>query len=161
MKHHTFSAAALAVAMLAPALHAQQKRPIDRADQLPVHSYPVSTTATTLFQDETQFAALARQLEADLRADLAAYDIQDHATFKSYYRTLSDLALLRGDYKAAVAYQDRIRAVEDKLGLRLTTGIVERAMAAAARAPSKTLDTASFRAALRREIGRASCRERV
>lgn len=32
MKHHTFCAAALAVAMLAPALHAQQKRPIDRAD---------------------------------------------------------------------------------------------------------------------------------
>jgi hypothetical protein len=41
MKHHTFCAAAPAVAMLAPALHAQQKRPIDRADQLPVHSYAV------------------------------------------------------------------------------------------------------------------------
>ena len=34
MKHHTLCAAALAVALLAPALHAQQKRPIERADQL-------------------------------------------------------------------------------------------------------------------------------
>jgi hypothetical protein len=152
MKHHTFSAAVLAVALLAPALLAQQKRPIDRADQLPVHSYPVRTTVTALFQDETQFAALAQQLEADLRADLAAYDIQDRATLKSYYGTLSDLALLRGDYKAAVAYQERIRAVEDKPGLRLTTGIVERAMAAAAVTPDAALDVPRFRAALRREI---------
>jgi prolyl oligopeptidase len=152
MKHHMFSAAALTVALLTPALHAQQKRPIERADQLPVHSYPVRTTATALFQDQAQFAALARQLEADLRADLAAYDIQDRATLKSYYRTLSNLALLRGDYKAAVAYQDRIRAVEDKPGLRLTTGIVERAMAAAARGRAEPLDTVAFRNAFRREI---------
>ena len=34
MRHHTLFAAALAVAMLAPALQAQT-RPIDRADQLP------------------------------------------------------------------------------------------------------------------------------
>jgi hypothetical protein len=38
MKHHTFCAAALAVAMLATAVDAQQKRPIERADELPVHS---------------------------------------------------------------------------------------------------------------------------
>ncbi|HTJ21791.1 MAG TPA: S8 family serine peptidase [Gemmatimonadaceae bacterium] len=99
-----------------------------------------------------QFAALAAQLQADLRADLATYDIHDRATLKSYYGTLSDLALLRSDYGTAVAYQDSIHAIEDKPGVRLTTGIVERAMAASARAPSATLDTASFRAAFRRDI---------
>jgi hypothetical protein len=39
MKHHTFCAMALAVTMLAPALLAQQKRPIERADQFSVHRY--------------------------------------------------------------------------------------------------------------------------
>ena len=125
---------------------------IESADQLPRHVYSVATTALALFEDTAQFAALATHLQTDLRADLAAYDIQDRATLKSYYGTLSDLALVRGDYTTAVAYQDSIRAIEDKPGSRLTTGIVQRAMAAAARAPSAALDTASFRAAFRREI---------
>ncbi len=42
MRHHSYVAAALAVAVLAPVAHAQQKQPIDRADQLPVHTYAVA-----------------------------------------------------------------------------------------------------------------------
>src|SRR5512147_125145 len=78
---------------------------VERSDELPRHAYPVSTTATALVQDNKQFAALAQQLQADLRADLAAYDIQDRATLKSYYSALSNLALDRGEYGTAVAYQ--------------------------------------------------------
>ena len=125
---------------------------VESADQLPRHSYPISTTATALFQDEKQFAAFAQHVAADLRADLSKYDIQDHATLKSYYGMLSNVALERADYKTAVAYRDSMRAVEDKPVLRLTTGIVERAMAAAARAPGQPLDTAHFRNAFRGEI---------
>ena len=134
----------------APVLQARQR--IESADQLPLHDYRVATTARALFDDSVQFAALATQLQADLRADLAAYDIQDRATLKNHLNAFSNLALLRGDYRTAVAYQDSIRAIEDKPGLRLTAGIVERAMAAAARPPSVTIDTASFRVAFRREI---------
>lgn len=125
---------------------------IETADQLPRHLYPVPTPARALLEDSARFAALARQLAADLRGDLAAYDIQDRATLKSYYGTFSDLALLRGEYGTAVAYRDSIRAIEDKPGLKLTTGLVERALAASARASSTTLDTARFRTELRREI---------
>ncbi len=156
MRQRTPLAAALAAALLTALLTApapaQQKQPIERADQLPRHVYPVSATAMAVFQDPRQLAALAQRLEADLRADLAAYDIQDRATRKSYYGALSDLALLRSDYGTAVAYQDSIRAIEDKPGLRLTTGIVQHALAAAVRPPGTTPDTAVFRAALRREI---------
>ena len=125
---------------------------VENADQLPRHTYPVATTARALLDDSAQFAVLARQLEADLHGDLTTYDIQDRATLKSYYRALSNLALLRSDYGTAVAYQDSIRAIEDKPGLKLTTGLVERALAAAARAPSANIDTASFRLAFRREL---------
>jgi len=135
------------------ALPTQQARQrVETADQLPRHVYSVTTTARSLLDDSAQFAALARQLDADLRADLAAYDIRDRATLKNYYGALSNLALLRADYTMAVAYQDSIRAIEDKPGLRLTTGIAQRAMAAVARAPSATIDSASFRIAFRREI---------
>jgi subtilisin family serine protease len=124
---------------------------VERADQLPRHMYSVSTTAVALFQDDRQFSALARQLERDLRADLAAYDIQDRATLKSFYGTLSGLALERADYRTAVAYQDSVRAIEDKPGLRLLTGIVERSMATTT-AVGERVDTARLRAAFRREI---------
>ena len=130
----------------------QARQRIESADQLPLHDYRVATTARARFEDSVQLAALATQLQADLRADLAAYDIQDRATLKGYFNAFSSLALLRGDYRTAVAYEDSIRAIEDKPGVRLTTGIVQRAMAAAARPPSATIDTASFRVAFRREL---------
>jgi hypothetical protein len=83
----------------AQALPTQQARQrIETADQLPRHSYAIPAPARALLDDSARFAALARQLEADLRADVATYDIQDRATLKSYYGSLSDLALLRGDY---------------------------------------------------------------
>ena len=96
---------------------------VERSDQLPIHIYAVTTTAAALLEDDMEFAALARALERDLRADLATYDIQDMATLKSYYGTLSNLALLRSDYSTAVAYQDSIRAIEPKPVSRLMTGI--------------------------------------
>lgn len=125
---------------------------VERATELPRHAYPVSTTVTELFQNDQQFAALAQQVAADLRADLSKYDIRDHATLASYYTTLADLALERADYRTAIAYQDSMRAVEDKPGLRLSAGILERARAAAARGPGEPLDTARFRQAFRAEI---------
>jgi hypothetical protein len=78
-----------------------QRRLIERADDLPRHTYPV-TTAAALMQDDAAFAAFAAQLEADLRADLAAFDIRDRATLKSYYGTLARLALRRGDVESVV-----------------------------------------------------------
>ncbi len=83
---------------------------VERADQLPRHSYPISTTAMALFQDDQQFAALAQQVTADLRADLGKYEIHDHAALKSYYGILGNLALERADYKTGISYQESIRA---------------------------------------------------
>jgi hypothetical protein len=125
---------------------------VERSEQLPIHVYAVTTTAAALLEDDKQFAALARALERDLRADLATYDIQDMATLKSYYGTLSNLALLRSDYSTAVAYQDSIRAIEPKPVSRLMTGIEVRAIAAAARGAANGVDTARFRDAFRSQI---------
>lgn len=56
---------------------------VERADQLPPHTYPVATTATDLFTDEDQFAALAEALEAGPPSDLETYRIEDRAKLKA------------------------------------------------------------------------------
>jgi hypothetical protein len=126
------------------------RRAIDRSDDLPRHTYAVTTTAM-LMEDEASFAALAHKLEGDLRADLAAYEIRDRATLKSYYETLGKLALRRDDDAAALAWFDSLRATEDKPALRLTGALVERALIAARRGAVPGLEN-RFRAVLRREL---------
>ena len=152
MRHAMMVLALLLSLPLTAAAQQAGRIKVERAVELPRHSYPVSTTVTAMFQDDQQFAALAQQVGADLRGDLTTYDIRDHATLASYYTTLSNLALERADYKTALAYQDSMRTVEDKPGLRLSAGMLERARAAAARAPGEPLDTTRFREAFRAEL---------
>ena len=128
------------------------RMPVDRVEDLPQHRYAVPTTATELVRDDPQFAAFAQRLEADLRADLAAYDIRDRATLKSYYGTLSQIALHGGDFDHALAWQDSIAAVEDKPALKLLTGLVERAWVEAARG-GETGRVDRFRESFGRAVG--------
>jgi hypothetical protein len=111
------------------------KIPVESADQLPRHSYPVPESASALVMDSDQFADLAERLAGDLQADLARYEIGDRATLKEYWGTLGSLALIRGDHALALAYVDSVRSVEDKPALLALAGTLERALAAAAAAP--------------------------
>lgn len=137
-------------------LRAQEDAPglrirIESADQLPRHTYPVPESATALVEDDAQFAALAAKLEADLEADLAKYEIGDRSTLKEYYSMLGSLALIQGDYDAALAYADSARAIEDKPALQALSGTLERALAAAAQAPESDREEV-FEDAFRKEI---------
>jgi subtilisin family serine protease len=155
MTMRALTAAVLLVVAYASAGAAQEpprdRIRIERAADLPRHSYPVDTTAAALLDDDARFGALARQLEADLLSDLERYIIEDRATLKGYYDGLADLALQRGNHDRAVAFKDSIRTIEEKPGLRLTAGIVERAVAEASRAPDDRFDEA-FHASFRRIV---------
>ena len=94
MRHHTLCAAAVTLAVLTSGPKAQQKQAIERADQLPATSYPISKAPSALLHDEKGLGELMRSLRADLESDLAKYDIRDSATLRSYYRTLSRIAFL-------------------------------------------------------------------
>jgi hypothetical protein len=141
---------------LVPALLAQEPPPaartrIETADQLPRHEYPVPESATALVEDDAQFAALATQLEADLEADLARYQIGDRATLKDYYGTLASLALIDGRHNEALAWMDSVRAIEDKPALKALAGTFERAFAESAKNPEGER-TSAFADAYRAEI---------
>jgi subtilisin family serine protease len=142
----------------AAATPAGAKVRIESADQLPRRVYPVPPATSTLLEDDAAFAALATRLEADVRADLDTYVIEDRATLKRLHTTLADLALQRGDYETAAARQDSVRALEDKPGPRLLTGILEHALAEAGRGPADRFE-ASFRDSFRRQVTALPYRE--
>jgi subtilisin family serine protease len=124
---------------------------VERAADLPRHTYRLPSTASALFDDSAAFNELARQLELDLRSDLAKYEIADVATRKQYYATLSALALVRREYDVAVTWQDSVRDIEDRPAPRLLAGIIERSLAEANRA-SRELFAATFRDSFRRQL---------
>ena len=116
------SAPAIPLAAAAP------KIAIDSLDDLPVHSYALSGTVTDLLNDPVRMAALRTQVRADLESDLATYDITDEATLQGKYTSLVTLCLLDGDGSGALAYLDKIKALEDKEAARLMNGLTVRSM---------------------------------
>jgi len=130
---------------------AESRIRIETADQLPRHEYSVQESATALVEDGAQFAVFAAQLSYDLRTDLERFEIQDRATLKEYWGTLGSLALIAGEHAAAMAYVDSVHSIEDKPALLALSGTLERALAAAARAPAAERHEA-FRRAYRAEI---------
>jgi subtilisin family serine protease len=72
-------------------------------------------------------------VRSDIEATLEDYVIKDKATRRTLHGTLEDLALLRGDYKAALSHAKTIRKLEEKPAQRLTSGLVTEAIAAAER----------------------------
>jgi len=134
MKSPILFCAVLAVATVTPGVHAQPKRVIDRADQLPVHSYGVPRAPSAMLHDEAALTALMDSLRADLEGDLAAYEITDPAALRSYYRTLGTIAFLEHRPEDALAYEDKARPLEEKPAARIISGMTLRPLIAAERA---------------------------
>ncbi len=96
---------------------------ITSADQLPRRTIKLGKLPSAyLTAPRADVQALADTLEANLRADLARYDIRDAATQRSYVVALLTLAQFRGDWAAVPALVERLRALQDKPGPRAATG---------------------------------------
>jgi len=139
-------AVSLAMAQADPAitqLQAKQtKKRVERADQLPVHSYRITGKVSAILTDDAAAQQLMNALEADLKNDLQEYDIQDKATLKGYYSSLTDFSIQKQQYGDALEYLDRLRQLEDKPALVHMSGLFERALISAKRAkPGEYLST--------------------
>lgn len=103
---------------------------VTRADQLPRRSYTLARLPSEyLTMPLAELRSLGQQLEADIRADLKAYDIQDAATLRGLYNDLAALAQLRGDWPAVPALTARARELQDKPGPRATAGLLTELLA--------------------------------
>ena len=72
---------------------------------------------------------LADALERDLLSDMARFDIQDQATLRGFVATRMSIAALRGDWAAMAPLTTQLRALQDKPGLKLTSGLLFELMA--------------------------------
>ena len=134
--------------MIAACATTQRVR-VERADQLPVHRYPVSGEVGRLVTDDAAFADLARALRTDLEDDLARYDIREPASLKDRLFILALLDALDGKWKESLARIDQIAALEVELADKVMTGLTIRVWADAV---AHGGDPGSFRAALERRL---------
>ena len=103
-------------------LLAADKIRIEKADDLPRHTYTIDTTAVELLQDAAAVKKLAAAVRADLESDLATYEIPDKTTLKGIYSTLRTIAFIEGRFDDAAKLLEQARALEDKESSRLTMG---------------------------------------
>ena len=106
---------------------------ITRKDDLPRHSYQLDLKVTDLYLPENRAAllSLARTLQADILADLAAWDIRDDKTVQEYYGVLGSVAMLENRWQDYLDLLERQRALETKQANRLTMGLYSEALARA------------------------------
>jgi subtilisin family serine protease len=107
------------------------KTKVEKADDLPRHTYTLTEAPSAVLLDDARFAALSAALRKDQDADLAAYDVQDKTTLQSFTGTSLAFAMLEGDFAGTVRLVAELRALQDKPSERLTAGLTSEAWAKA------------------------------
>jgi hypothetical protein len=143
-----------AVLALVQTLPAQtEKKKVEKADDLPRHTYKVGEAPSALLLDDAPFAALASAVRKDLDDDLAAYDVEDHTTLQAFTGTELAQAMLDRDYAGTLGLVARLRALQDKPSEKLTSALTAEAWARAHIAhPSPEGFDEAFRSALAAEV---------
>eukprot|EP01137_Pigoraptor_chileana_P034653 Opistho-2@27522 len=102
-----------------------ERQVVTRADQLPRRNYTLDQLPSAYLGAPLEaLKPLGALLEADILADLAAFDIQDPATLREVYSGLATLAQLRGDWAAVPGWTAKARALQEKAGAKLTSGVL-------------------------------------
>ncbi|MBQ0935659.1 S8 family serine peptidase [Ideonella paludis] len=111
--------------LAADATPAASRTVITQADQLPRRTVTLPKLPSELLAVPlAELQAIAAPVEKNLLADLQRYDIQDPATQREYYAALAAMAQLRGDWAAVPQWTAKGRALQEKAGGKLTSGLL-------------------------------------
>ena len=126
-------AGTLAAAAATPAGPATgSKKKITRADELPRRTYALPKLPSELLDaPATALLPLAEALDADIAADLAAFDIADRSSLEGMLQTRMLVAALRGDFAKIPPLTAELRRLADKPAAQMTTGLIADAVARA------------------------------
>jgi hypothetical protein len=124
---------AVSLGLMLPALFAEganaAKQKVEKADDLPRHTYAVTEAPSRLLNDATAFKALAAAVRRDMAADLLAYDIKDRTTLQNFVGLELSLAMLDDDYAGTLAKVAELKGLQDKPSAKLSTGLTSAAWA--------------------------------
>ena len=148
--------ALLALSLMAalPVMAADKVR-IEKQADIPVFNYAISEPLVTVVQDKAVFTKVVAKIREDMESVLAKYDIADKASQRQLLGSLTQLNFLAGQYDAAIASADAMRALEEKPADKLLSGLRLRAMVAAAKETGAVNTPAYFTAvskAIRKEL---------
>ena len=146
------------VLALVPAVRAQNtpaRKVVEKADDLPRHTYALPKPPSVVLLDEAAINALAAAVKKNVLADLATHDIRDRTTLQRYKGTLLTLALLERDFAGVRNLVAELRALEEKPALKFTTGLVAEAWTTAS---LKRIDPSAFPRMLQADLTAAVTR---
>ena len=126
------SVMALSLSLAMPLLAADKIR-IDKQADIPRFSYVITQPLETVVRDKATFNQVTAKIREDMESVLARYDIADKASQRQYLGSLTQLNYLAGQYDAALASAEAMRALEEKPADKLLSGLRLRAMVAAAK----------------------------
>ncbi len=106
---------------------------INKLDDLPQHAYPVTGSVVELFQSKERILKLAEKVQANIEADMKAYEVDDETTLQNWHQTLLSVAMLQKNYDRAERELKIIRSLEKKEALKLTAGLLTETEIRAAR----------------------------
>lgn len=101
-----------------------EKKVITSADQLPRRQYAIPKLPSELLSaPKAELDPVVDALDRDLANDLATMDIRDLSTRASMLGARAQIAIHRGDFRAAQAILRDIRAQQEKAAEKLTSGV--------------------------------------
>ena len=106
-------------------IQAQDKKKIDKLDDLPRYTYPIDIKASELLVSDKEFNSFSKQVREDIQSTLDEYDIEDKTTLKEYYATLCNLDMLDGNLFSAMDYIQKILSLQDKPADKLMSGMID------------------------------------
>ncbi|MCX6934569.1 MAG: hypothetical protein NTZ29_18090 [Verrucomicrobia bacterium] len=103
-------------ALAASALHSATpaKKVVEKADDLPRHTYTLPKPPSEVLRDDAAFTTLAAAVKKDILSDLATHDVQDRTALQRYKSTLLNLAVLERDFASIRTLIAELRALEER-----------------------------------------------
>jgi hypothetical protein len=101
-----------------------EKKIITSADQLPRRTYEIGRLPSELLlapREDVQ--PILDKVDADIANDLATLDIRDRAARATMLNARAQIAVHRGDYKAALGFIRQVRSEQEKAAEKLTSGV--------------------------------------
>jgi subtilisin family serine protease len=116
------AAAGLSPSAASPLIQAEKKI-ITSADQLPRRTYDIGKLPSDLVQGpKSDLDAVLEQVDRDTATDLETLDIRDRAARASMLNARAQIAIHRGDYKAAQGFIRQVRSEQEKAAEKITSG---------------------------------------